>query len=112
MTTEELLVCDDDGIPFEDQDNTKPNAAPVGSRKVIVCGVPHDMAIVEDGVLFCDRAGFWGVVRRTMFDYREGLWYLLETTRDVPVAHIVKMHALLAEHIGADHEVSLLQWRQ
>lgn len=41
-----------------------------------------------------------------MFGYRSHLWYLeqVESTWDrVAVCHIVKMHKLLEELIGADH---------
>lgn len=75
-------------------------------RDVTVCGVPHRMTIVEGGVLFSNKAGFWGVSARYMFSYRSCLWYLNHTEStfgNVAAVHLVKMHKLLCEKIGPDH---------
>lgn len=75
-------------------------------RDVSVCAVPHRMIIVEGGVLFCNRSGFYGVSGRLMFEYRSHLWYLdtsEQTFGKVAVCHIVKIHKLLEELIGPDH---------
>lgn len=75
-------------------------------RDVSVCAVPHRMTIVEGGVLFSNKSGFYRFSCRLMFSYHSHLWYLenAESTWDkVAVCHIVKMHKLLEELIGADH---------
>ena len=64
------------------------------------------MTIVEGGVLFSDKSGFYGVSGRFMFEYQSNLWYLIhaEATWDkVAACHLVKMHKLLGEYIGTDH---------
>lgn len=76
------------------------------TRKVTVCAVPYEMTIVEGGVLFSNKSGFSGTHGRYMFEYKSSLWYLTELTstwKATPVCHIVKMHKLLALHIGPDH---------
>ncbi len=75
------------------------------TRRVTVCAVPYDMSIVEGGVLFSNKSGFSGSHGRYMFEYRANLWYLTESTstwKATAVCHIVKMHKLLALHIGPD----------
>lgn len=69
-------------------------------RDVVVCGVPYEMSIVDGGVLFCDRSGFWGVASRIMVEFRAGLWRVstaADTFDRVPLCHFVKMHQLLKE---------------
>lgn len=83
--------------------------------RVTVCGVPHEMSIVDGGVLFSDKSGFYGVTKRIMFTYRSDLWYVVEATStfdNVALCHLVRMHKLLAEHIGGDHEVRQLRFRE
>jgi|LakMenEpi03Aug12_release.lakeMendotaPanAssembly.Ray.scaffolds.fasta_scaffold03878_17 hypothetical protein len=75
-------------------------------REVSVCAVPHRMMIVDGGVLFSNKSGFYGVSSRYMFSYRSSLWYLdssESTFGKIPVVHLVKMHKLLCEYIGGDH---------
>lgn len=75
---------------------------PGESRHVTVAGVPHTMQIVEGGVLFSNKAGFWGVSARYMFAYKSNLWYLVQvesTFGDVPLVHLDKMHKLLKAKI-------------
>jgi len=80
----------------------------IGDRRTItICSVPYEMIIVEGGVLFADRSGFYGVEARYMFEFRCELWYLIagESTFDkTPLCHLVAMHKQLAAHIGKDHE--------
>jgi hypothetical protein len=75
------------------------------TRKVNVCGVPFEMSIVDGGVLFSNKSGFYGVSARYMWEYRGMLWYLdhIESTFKVPGCHLVRMHELLAKHISGDH---------
>lgn len=75
-------------------------------RDVSVCGVPYRMSIVDGGVMFSNKSGFWGVSGRFMFEYRHHLWYMLHaasTWDSVAACHLAKMHKLLGEHIGPDH---------
>lgn len=80
---------------------------------VTVGGIPHSMTIVENAVVFSNKSGFSGCSKRVMFEYRSNLWYITEVQGNVgtksanyiPAAHIVKMHQLLKEHIGNDHEL-------
>lgn len=75
-------------------------------RDVSVGGVPHRMTIVEGGVMFSNKSGFYGYTARYMFAYRSCLWYLQHTDSsfgEVAACHLVKMHKLLAEYIGPDH---------
>jgi hypothetical protein len=90
------------------------------TRKVSICGVPYTMTIVDGGVLFSNKCGFYGVSGRFMFSRRSMLWYLdhsESTWGSVAVAHLVAMHELIAKHIAEDHEpekdggVFQLQWR-
>lgn len=75
-------------------------------RDVSVGAVPHRMTIVEGGVLFSNKSGFYGYTARYMFSYRSHLWYLEHTEStfgSVAACHLVKMHKLLGEYIGTDH---------
>lgn len=84
------------------------------TRKVTVCGVPHELSIVDGGAMFSDKSGFWGVSKRVMFEYRE-LWYIVDgqaTFDNFPLCHLVKMHKLLMEHIGGDHEVKEFKFKE
>jgi len=77
-------------------------------RKVNVCAVPYEMSIVDGGVLFSDKSGFWGLSGRFMFQYISDLWYLVDwhtTFGKVATAHLVKMAKLLEEHSGGNHEL-------
>ncbi len=79
------------------------------TRKVTVCGVPHEMSIVDGGVLFSNKSGFYGVSRRIMFARRNRLWYIenaAATFDSVPLCHLVKMAKLLDIHIDANHTSS------
>lgn len=83
-------------------------------RKVTICGVPHEMQIVDGGVLFSNKSGFWGVSGRFVWEFRSHLWYLVacETTfGKVAGCHLTRMHELLTEHIGGDHEQFDLQFK-
>lgn len=84
-------------------------------REVSVCGVPFAMSIVDGGVLFFNRSGFYGLSERFMFSYRGGLWYLEERTQEFPgshtlppsatmLAHLIRMGRLLDEHVARDNE--------
>ena len=76
------------------------------TRQVTIGAVPHEMSIVDGGVLFSSKSGFYGVTGRYMFEYKSNLWYLTDTESTwsrVPVCHLVKMYTLLEEHIGGDH---------
>ncbi len=78
-------------------------------RNVSLGGVPYRMTIVDGGVLFSNRSGFHGVTGRFVFSYRSHLWYLEHsesTWGSVAACHLVKMHKLLGEYIGADHAES------
>lgn len=106
------IVCrtplKDDGTCFSNCDPASP------TRKVGVCGVPHDMTIVDGGVMFSDKAGFWGVSGRFMWEYKCHLWYLVcseDSFGTVAGCHLKKMHELLTEMIGADHEQFELKWK-
>ena len=77
------------------------------SRNVSVCGVPFLMSIVDGGVLFSSKHGFYGVTERYMFERKSSLWYLVDikaTFKAVAVSHIVKMHELIGRFISEDHE--------
>jgi hypothetical protein len=85
------------------------------TRKVNVCGVPFEMGIADGGVLFSNKSGFWGVSARYMWAYRSGLWYLTEvhaTWNSVPGVHLIRMHTLLTEMIGREHEQFDLTFKQ
>ena len=85
------------------------------TKKVTICGVPHEMSIVDGGVMFSDKSGFWGLSSRIMFEYRSGLWYILSadsTFNKTAACHIVRMYEMLAKHIGGNHEVEELRWKQ
>ncbi len=74
-------------------------------RDVTVCGIPYRLIIAENGAIFSNKSGFWGVESRLMFEY-VNLWYLVEiqsTLKGIPVCHIVKMYKILKEYIGCDH---------
>ena len=76
------------------------------SKDVVVCGVPYRMTIVDGGVLFSNKSGFSGFVSRSMFSYRNSLWYLdtsESTYGKIAAVHIVKMHRLLCDLIAPDH---------
>lgn len=76
-------------------------------RRVSICGVPHEMSIVDNCVLFSNKAGFWGVSARFIWVFRSHLWYLdssESTFGNVAGVHLTRMHQLLCEKIGADHE--------
>ena len=75
-------------------------------RDVSIGGVPYRMSIVDGGVMFSNKSGFWGVSGRFMFEYVGMLWYLVDaqsTWNRVPVCHLAKMHKKLGEYIGTDH---------
>lgn len=75
-------------------------------RDISICCVPYRMTIVEGGVVFSNRSGFYGVTGRFMFAYRSHLWYLdhsQSTWGDVAACHLVRMHERLSEYIGPDH---------
>lgn len=75
-------------------------------KDVSVCGVPYKMAIVDGGVLFSNKSGFYGVSGRFMFEYRGHLWYLMHTEStfgNVAMCHLRSMHDLIEQHIGGDH---------
>ena len=75
-------------------------------KDVSVCGVPYKMAIVDGGVLFSRKSGFYGVTGRFMFEYRVHLWYLTDnysTFANVAVCHLCAMYDLIEQHIGGDH---------
>ena len=81
----------------------------VNTKSVIVCGVPYEISIIDGGVLFSDKSGFYGVSARTMFEYRSGLWYIIDVKRtfdSIALCHLVKMSKLLIKHIGDNHEVT------
>lgn len=83
-------------------------------RNINVCGVPFTMQIVEGGVLFSNKSGFWGFSARFMWVYSSHLWYLTHsesTFGSVAAAHLVRMYELLQEHIGADHAEFELKWK-
>lgn len=64
------------------------------------------MSIVDGGVMFSNKSGFWGVSGRFMFEYREHLWYLVDaqsTWDKVAACHLVSMHKKLCELIAPDH---------
>lgn len=64
------------------------------------------MSIVDGGVMFSDKSGFYASASRFMFAYRHHLWYLMnyETISDgIPACHLAKMHQLLSEYISPDH---------
>jgi hypothetical protein len=78
----------------------------IEEKRVNVCGVPYMMTIVDGGVLFSNKSGFYGVSGRFMFEYRGHLWYLMHsesTFGEVPVCHLARMAELLAKYIGSDH---------
>ncbi len=72
------------------------------------------MSIVDGGVLFSDKAGFYGVTKRLMWEFRAHLWYLVasESTGNVPGTHLKRMHELLCRHIGSDHEEFQLRFKE
>jgi hypothetical protein len=86
-------------------------------KEVTICAVPFEMSIVDGGVLFSEKSGFYGVTARYMFSYT-GHWRLIEVTRTfegVPVMHFLKMYELLKEHIGDNFELKMnepLRWRK
>lgn len=77
----------------------------MNSRKVTVCGIPHEMSIVDGGVMFSNKSGFWGVTGRIMFERKNGLWWItnVASTFGVPLCHFVKMATLLEHHIDPDY---------
>lgn len=90
------------------------------AKRISICGVPYTMDIVDGGVLFSNKSGFYGVSGRFMFSRKSWLWYLdhsESTWGSVPSCHLVRMHELLAEHIAGDNEPEKdggsfrLQWR-
>lgn len=86
----------------------------MNARKVTVCGVPHEMSIVDGCVLFSNKAGFWGVSGRYVWEFRSHLWYLTTsegTFGTVAGCHLTKMHELLMELIGGDHEEFELRFK-
>lgn len=75
-------------------------------RQVTVCCVPYEMTIIEGGVLFSDKAGFYGLYHRYTFEFRHLLWYLSEnvgTSDSTPLCHLKAMHSLLSKHVCPDH---------
>lgn len=84
-------------------------------RKVTICGVPHEMSIVDGCVLFSNKSGFWGVSGRFIWEFRGLLWYLVsseQTFGKVAGCHLARMHELLEEHIGGDHEQFELRFKE
>ena len=84
------------------------------TRQVTVCGIPHEMSIVDGGVLLSDKSGFWGVSKRIMFAYRSNLWYMIDvksTFDTIALSHLVKIAQLLEKHIGGNHEVGELRFK-
>lgn len=75
-------------------------------RKVIICGVPYSMSIVDGCVLFSNKSGFYGVGMRFLFEYRCNLWHFessATTWGSVPACHLAQMHEKLEEMISPDH---------
>lgn len=71
-------------------------------RDISILGIPHSIEIVDGGVLFSNKSGFWGVSGRFMFEYKGRMWYLvgMETTwNQVPINHLVRMREELCNHI-------------
>jgi hypothetical protein len=71
-------------------------------KRVVICGVPYTMQIVDGGVLFSEKSGFWGVSGRYVWTYRSAHWYLdtAEVTwHRVMGSHLVRMLELLHEHV-------------
>jgi len=84
------------------------------TRKVTVRCVPYEMSIVDGGVLFSNKSGFFGVSARIMFEQRQGLWYISNaaTTLDgVALCHLVKMSQLLEKHIVRSPPLGKLQFK-
>lgn len=78
----------------------------MNDKDVNVCGVPYKMAIVDGGLMFSNKSGFYGVSGRFMFEYRGNLWYLLHsesTFGSVPMCHLRRMHELIKQHVSGDH---------
>lgn len=78
----------------------------IDSRKVTICAVPYEMQIIDGGVLFIERSGFWGTHARYLWTYRL-LWYLdisesSASWNRVAGPHLVKMHKLLEEMVRVD----------
>jgi len=76
-------------------------------RKVDVCGVPYLIQIVDGGVLFSKKSSYYDSAGRFMFAYRNGLWWLEHsesTFGHVSALHLGRMHEILCESIGRDHE--------
>ena len=76
-------------------------------QNVSICGVPYLMQIVDGGVLFSKKSGFYKSAGRFMFAYRNRLWWLEHaesTFGHVSAVHLQRMHELLCEKIGSDHE--------
>lgn len=73
---------------------------------VTICAVPYVMELVEGGVLFVSRHGFaaGSMESGATFAYRSSLWYLSDTNREIPAAHLSKMHTLLERHVYKDNE--------
>lgn len=74
--------------------------------KVNVCAVPYEMSVVEGGVLFSNKSGFYGFTGRFMWEYKSHLWYLVATETTfgrVAACHLTRMHELLCKHVGKDH---------
>ena len=75
---------------------------------VTVCAIPYELTRIEGGALFSCKSGFWGCSSRIVFEFGSNyLWQLTQfedSGGSVPLCHLVKMKALLAEHICADHE--------
>ena len=77
------------------------------TKNVNICAVPYTMSIIDGGVMFSDKTGFYGVTGRFVFEYRCGLWYLAtahDTFDAIAACHVRRMHELLAEHVLRDHE--------
>lgn len=75
-------------------------------QKVSVCGVPYLMQIVDGGVLFSKKS-VSETSGRFMFAYRNRLWWLEHsesTFGHVSAIHLRRMHELLCEKIGSDHD--------
>ena len=69
-------------------------------KEITICGIPYTMQQTDGGVLFSEKSGFWGLSCRLMFEYKEGLWYLVDikaSFNTVPVAHLTKIYEFLKE---------------
>jgi hypothetical protein len=76
-------------------------------QKVSICGVPYLMQIVDGGVLFSKKSSFYQTSGRFMFAFRNRLWWLEHAESafgHVSAVHLQRMHELLCEKIGSDHE--------